>query len=175
MPNRKNLNGIPHNITKSFSGTERYYNRGYMRDWSLNAAKQLQLAEASLDVMQASFSPKQLNIRPLILNAQELKEILHKALTANGFDQNFIKEAVIDFQFPNLKSHNSSFYCFPYLIDIDGKRYEVDKIMEEGLEPGFDPFEESNIYPTKSKTDVLSMIKKFRMIIKTHNKSEKYK
>lgn len=161
MPKRKNLNGIPHNITKSFFGTERYYNRGYMGDWLLNAAKRLQLAEASLDVMQASFSPKQLNIRPLVLNAQELKEIIHKELTTNGFDQDFIKKAGIDFLFPNLEIHNTSFYCFPYLIDINGKRYEGGRIMEEGLEPGFDPFEESNIYPTKSKTGVLSMIKKF--------------
>jgi hypothetical protein len=161
MPKRKNLNGIPHNITKSFFGTERYYNGGYMGDWLLNAAKQLHLAEASLDVLQSSFSPKQLNIRPLILNAQELKEIIDKELTANGFDQDFIEEAVIDFQFPNFKVHNTRFYCSPYLIDINGKRYEGGRIMEEGLEPEFDPFEESNIYPTKSKTGVLSMIKKF--------------
>jgi hypothetical protein len=161
MPKRKNLNGIPHNITKSFFGTERYYNGGYMGDWLLNAAKQLHLAEASLDVLQASFSPKQLNIRPLIMNAQELKKIIDKELTANGFEQDFIKEAVIDFRFPNSKTHNTRFHCFPYLIDIDGKRYDGGRIMEEGLEPGFDPFEESNIYPTKSKTGVLSMIKNF--------------
>ena len=161
MSKRKNLNGIPHNITKSFFGTERYYNRGYMGDWLLNAAKQLHLAEASLDVLQSSFSPKQLNIRPLILNAQELKKIIDKELIANGFKQDFIKEAVIDFQFQNSRTHNTRFHCFPYLIDIDGKRYDGGRIMEEGLEPAFDPFEESNIYPTKSNTGVLSMIKKF--------------
>lgn len=161
MPKRKNLNGIPHNMTKSFFGTARYYNGGYMGDWLLNAAKQLHLAEASLDVLKASFSPKQLNIRPLILNAQELKEIIDKELTANGFDQNFIKEAVIDFQFPESKVHNTRFYCYPYLIDIDDKRYEGGRIMEEGLETEFDPFKKSNIYPTKSETGVLSMIKKF--------------
>jgi len=161
MPKRKNLNGIPHNITKSFFGTERYYNVGYMGDWLLNAAKQLHLAEASLDVMQASFSPEQLNIRPLTLNAQELREIINKELTANGFDHDFIKQAVIDFQFPDPETHDTSFYCSPYLIDTNGKRYEGGRIMEEGLEPEFDPFEVSNIYPTKSKTSVLSMIKKF--------------
>lgn len=160
MPKRKNLNGLPHNITKSFFGTERYYNRGYMSDWLLNAAKQLHLAEASLDVMQASFSPKQLNIRPLILNAQDLKGIINKELRANGFDQDFIKEAAIDFQFPDPKIHNTRFYCSPYIVDIDGKRYESGRIMEEGLEPEFDAYNESNIYPTKSKTGVLSMIKK---------------
>lgn len=161
MPKRKNLNGIPHNITKSFFGTERYYSVGYMGDWLLNAATQLKLTEASLDVMQASFSPEKLNIRPLTLNAQELKGIINKELKANGFEQDFIKEAVIDFQFPDPKTNNTRFYCFPYLIDIDGKRYASDRIMEEGLTSGFDPFEESNLYSTKSKTSVLSMIKKF--------------
>ncbi|MCX2478186.1 hypothetical protein OQY15_03740 [Pedobacter sp. MC2016-15] len=78
MPRRKNLNGIPHNITKSFFGTERYYNGGYMGDWLLNAAKKLHLSNASLDVFQASFMPKQLNLRPLILNAQDLKGIINK-------------------------------------------------------------------------------------------------
>ncbi|AZI26446.1 hypothetical protein EA772_14280 [Pedobacter sp. G11] len=145
MPKRKNLKGIPHNITKSFFGTERYYKGGYMGDWLLNAAKHLHLAEVSLDVMKAIFSPEKLNIRPLILNAVELKEIIYKELTANGFHKDFIKEAVIDFQFPDPKINNTRFYCFPYLIDTDGNRYESGRIMEEGLEAEFDPFEESNI------------------------------
>lgn len=161
MPKSKNLNGIPHNITKSFFGTERYYNGGYMGDWLLNAAKQLHLAEASLDVLQTSFEPKQLNIQPLLLNAQDLKGIISKELEANGFDQDFIKEAVINFQFPEPEIANTRFYCFPYLVDKNGKRYESGRIMEEGLEPGFDPFNESNIYPTKSNRGIFRRIKKF--------------
>lgn len=158
MPKSKNLNGIPHNITKSFFGTERYYNGGYMGDWLLNAAKQLQLKEASLDVMQTSFEPKQLNIRPLLLNAQDLKGIIKKELETNGFAQDFIKAAFIKFQFPDTEIANTRFYCFPYLVDKNGKRYDGGRIMEEGLEPGFDPFDESNIYPTKSNTGNFSKI-----------------
>lgn len=161
MPRRKNLNGIPHNITKSFFGTERYYNGGYMGDWLLNAAKKLHLSNASLDVFQASFMPKQLNLRPLILNAQDLKGIINKELEANGFNQDFIKEAVIDFQFPDSEIPNTSFYCFAYLVDKDGNRYESGRIMEEGLELGFDPFDESNIYPTKIRPATFSKIRKF--------------
>jgi len=47
--------------------------------------------------------------------------------------QNFIKEAVIDFQFPDPKIYRTTFYCFPHLVDIEGKRYEVGRIIEEGL------------------------------------------
>jgi hypothetical protein len=160
MPNRKNLKGIPHNITKSFFGTERYYHRGYMGDWLLNAARQLHLEEASLDVLQATFSPKQLNLRPLTLNAQDLKGIIYKELAANGFDQDFITEVGIGFQFPDPEVNRHRFYCLPYFIDKDGKRYESGRIMEEGLEQEFDPFDESNLYPTKRKTGVLSTVKR---------------
>jgi len=159
MPKRKNLNGIPHNITKSFFGTERYYNGGYMGDWLLNAAKRLCLTNASLDVLQGAFSPTELNIHPLTVNAKNLKTIVDKELAANGFDPNFIKEAVIDFQFPDPKIYRTTFYCFPYLIDIDGKRYEAGRIIGEGLEPEFDPFDELNIYPTKRQTELLDKIK----------------
>jgi hypothetical protein len=161
MPKRKNLNGIPHNITKSFFGTERYYNGGYMGDWLLNAAKRLHLTKASLDVLQVSFSPTQLNVHPLTLNAKDLKTIIGKELLANGFDTSFIKEAVIDFQFPDSKIYKTTFFCFPYLVDIDGKRYEAGRIIEEGLEPEFDPFDELNIHPTKESNGLLDKLKNF--------------
>ena len=91
------------------------------------------MTNASLDVFHVSFNPTQLNIRPLILNAKDLKVIIDKELLANGFDTNFIKEAVIDFQFPDPKIYRTTFYCFPHLVDIEGKRYEVGRIIEEGL------------------------------------------
>jgi hypothetical protein len=157
MPKRKNLNGIPHNITQSFFGTERYYSCGYMGDWLLNAARHLNLTKASLDVLQASFTPTELNIYPLTLNARTLKEIIDKELLANGFDTDFIKEAHIDFQFPDPKIYRTTVYCFPYLIDKDGKRYEAGRVIAEGLEPNFDPFDELNIYPRK--TNIIQKIK----------------
>jgi len=158
MQKRKNLNGIPHNITKSFFGTERYYTCGYMGDWLLNAAKGLHLTNASLDVLQVSFSPTELNIHPLTVNAKDLKAIIDKELLANGFDVNFIKEAIIDFQFPDPEIYKTTFYCFPYLIDIEGKRYEAGRIIEEGLERKFDPFDELTIFPRKKQTWLLNKL-----------------
>ena len=160
MPKRKNLNGIPHNITKSYFGTERYYNGGYMGDWLLNAAKRLHLTKASLDVLQVSFSPTQLNIYPLTLNAKDFKGIIDNEFLGNGFDTNFIKEAVINFEFPDPKIYRTTFYCFPYLVDIDGKRYESGRIIAEGLEREFDPFLDLNIYPTIKQNRLLNKLKK---------------
>src|SRR5579864_9161823 len=115
MPKRRTLNGIPHNITQSFFGTERYYTCGYMGDWLLNAARHLNLSKASLDVFQGLFNPDELNIYPLTYHAKTLKIIIEKELLANGFDADFITDAHIDFQFPDQKLYRSTIYCFPYL------------------------------------------------------------
>jgi len=140
MQKRKNLNGIPHNLTKSFFGTERYYGSGYMGDWLLNAARKLQLREASLDVLTGIFHPESLNLRPLTLHAKTLRDILEKELSANGFTNDFITQAVINFQFPDSSLYKTTIYCFPLLIDKDGKRYETNRIIESAWEPPFDPF-----------------------------------
>jgi hypothetical protein len=140
MPSRKKLNGIPHNLTKSFFGTERYYGHGYMGDWLLNAARQLQLKEASLNVLESTFQPESLNIHPLTFHAKSLRMILERELVANGFELDFIKHAVINFQFPNSTLYARTFYCFPFLIDKDGRRYETQRMVESAWEPSFDPF-----------------------------------
>lgn len=145
MPKRRNLNGLPHNITQSFFGTERYYSCGYMADWLLNAARKLNLDKASLDVLTATFEPAELNIRPLTFNAWSLKEIIAKELLANGFEAYFIVEARIDFQFLNPNIFRNGIYCFPYLIDKEGRRYESKRIIAESYEPDFDAFAESDI------------------------------
>jgi len=147
MPKRKNLRGIPHNFTKSFFGTERYYSRGYMGDWLSNAATRLNLKDATLDVMTATFTPKELNLYPLNLNAKDLKSLIEKELHGNGFPMSFITEAKINFQFLDSTRNKKTIYCFPYIIDSEGRRYETDKIIEEVFEIHFDPFDESNLYP----------------------------
>lgn len=164
MPKRRNLNGIPHNITQSFFGTERYYSRGYMGDWLLNAARRLNLKKASLNVLTATFTPQELNIRPLTMNAVTLKEIIDKELVANGFATDFIVEAHIDFEFPDPRLYRATIYCFPYMIDKEGKRYDTKRIIGEGLEPDFDPFDEANIYPTKRKSK--SLLDKLKHLFK---------
>ncbi len=159
MPRRRNLNGIPHNITQSFFGTERYYSCGYMGDWLLNAARQLNLTKASLNVLQVSFNPTELNILPLTLNAKSLKEIVYKELSANGFDKDFIKEVHIDFQFPDPKLYRTTIYCFPFLIDKEGRRYETGRVIAEALEPNFDAFDELNIHPIKRGKTIIGKLK----------------
>ena len=162
MPKRRNLNGLPHNITQSFFGTvgtERYYNCGYMADWLLNAARKLNLDKASLNILTATFEPVELNISPLIHNARSLKEIIDKELLANGFEKEFITEAHIDFQFLNLNIFRNGIYCFPYLIDKEGRRYKSGRIITESYEPEFDAFEKKNINPARPSVSLLNKLK----------------
>ena len=149
MPKRRNLKGIPHNITQSFFGTERYFGRGYMGDWLLSAARRLKLSKASLNVLTGTFTPQELNIHPLTMNAETLTGIIEKELAANGFEKNFIVEARIEFEFPDPLLYRKDIYCFPYIIDKDGRRYESKRLICEGMESDFDPFDEKNIYPAK--------------------------
>ena len=149
MPKWRRLKAIPHNITQSFFGTERFYSCGYMGDWLLHAARKRGLTKASLNVLTATFEPAELNIYPLTFNAESLKGIIHKELIANGFETDFITEARIDFQFLNPNIYWVGIYCFLLLIDKNGRRYEPGRIIAEGLEPYFDPFDEKNIHPTK--------------------------
>jgi len=160
MPRRNNLNGIAHNITKSFFGSERYYSCGYMGDWLLKAARLLNLKTASLNVFDATFNPSELNLHPLTLNAKTLKQIIDKELINNGFDTDFIVEAKIEFEFPDPNICRTTIYCFPILTDKEGRQYKPGRIVEEGLEKDFDPFDELNIYPTKRSTSIIDKIKK---------------
>ncbi|OWP62229.1 hypothetical protein CDA63_15090 [Hymenobacter amundsenii] len=126
-----------------------------MADWLLNAARKLNLDKASLNILTATFEPVELNTSPLIHNARSLKEIIDKELLAIGFEKGFIAEAHIDFQFLNPNIFRKGIYCFPYLIDKEGRRYDSGRIIAESYEPEFDAFENRNINSAKFSATLL--------------------
>lgn len=140
MPKHKNLNGLPLNLTKSFFGTERYYKCGYMADWLLNSARRLQLTEATIDILNQTIQPTELNLHPLTVNLKDLPVIIDKVLKANGFPSDFITDAKIRVEFLNPNSHNKTIYCFPSMTDKEGHKYEPGRIIEHAYEDKFDPF-----------------------------------
>ena len=130
-----------------------------MGDWLLKAARRLNLKAASLNVLDATFYSPELNLYPLTLNAKTLKQIIYKELANNGFETDFIVEAKINFQFPDPNIYRTTIYCFSILIDREGREYKSGRIVEEGLEKDFDPFDELNIHPSKRKTSLFYKIK----------------
>jgi hypothetical protein len=148
MPKRRNLNGLPHNLTKSFLGTLNYYHCGYMADWLVNAASRRNLSAATLDILNATIEPAELNLYPLLINLKSLKPILERELHANGFPLDFITEAKIKVEFLYANTRVRKVYCFPTLLDKEGRQYTAKRIVEYAYED-FDPFDPNNIYPTK--------------------------
>ena len=149
MPKRKNLNGLPHNLTKSYFGTKRYYKCGYMTDWLINAATKLQLNEATIDILNQTIDPIELNLYPLKANLKDLPIIINKELKANGFPEDFVIEAKIRVEFLNHNAHSQTIHCFPTLTDREGHKYESGRIIEDAYEAKFDPFDPINMYPDK--------------------------
>jgi|SRR5438477_71259 len=145
MPKRKNLNGLPHNLTKSYFGTLRYYGSGYMADWLLNAARNLRVDTVTLDVLNSTIDPGEMEKLPLMYQLKDLKNILEKELAQNGFDTNFIVDAKIKVVIPDNNIYSKTIYCYPELIDIEGRHYKTGRIIETAYEQKFDPFEQRTL------------------------------
>ncbi|MRG46889.1 hypothetical protein GFS24_17340 [Chitinophaga sp. SYP-B3965] len=146
MPKRKKLNGLPHNLTRSLFGTERYYVCGYMGDWLFNMARQLNISEVTIDILSANIDPAQLNIPPLIMHIKDLQPIIQKELNAHGFPADFIVEAKIRIQFLDPTIYRKTFHCFPTLTDKDGRKYAPGRIVESAYEEMFDPFDKISFW-----------------------------
>jgi len=155
MPRRRTINGLPHNLTKSYFGTLRYSGRGYMADWLFNAARILHVQTVTLDIMNSTIDPKELEKLPLMDHLKNLKTIIQKELSQNGFDGDFIVDAKIKVLIPDFDIYAQTLYCYPELIDKEGRRYAPGRIIESAYEQNFDPFEKGTF-----ATSLLQKIKR---------------
>jgi hypothetical protein len=158
MPKRRIINGLPHNLTKSYFGTLRYYGKGYMADWLLNAAKILDVDHVTLDIMKLTINPKEMESLPLMYHLEDLNAIIHKELSRNGFDRDFIVSAKIEIRIPERNIYGRTIYCYPELVDKMGRRYVHGRITETAYEYAFNPFEERTLFT--------SIFAKFRRLFK---------
>jgi hypothetical protein len=137
MPRRRNLKSIPHNITKSFFGTMRFSEGGYMADWLVNVAKNRNIKEGHLDVFAECILPEELNLPVFSTHIKDLKEIILKELKSNDFSVDFIVEAGIKLKFQNDNGQPRAIYCYPFMVDKEGYKYEGAQIIEYAYENGF--------------------------------------
>jgi len=110
-----------------------------MADWLLNAAKSLQVKTVTLDILNAGIDPGEMEKLPLRDHLPDLKIIIQKELKQNGFDENFIVEAKIKVTIPDINIYAKTLYCYPKLMDQDGREYTAGRIIETASEE-FDPF-----------------------------------
>ena len=147
MSKAKKLNGLPGNLALSYLSTLGYYDGGYMADWINYIAREKNVAEIEIDILNKKVIPKEVEIKPLLADIEKLKFIIQTELRNNGFEMSFIKKAIMRFEIP-MDSTNMTriIYCYPYLEDENRKIYKPKKtIMETAFESSFNPVKKSEI------------------------------
>jgi hypothetical protein len=108
-----------------------------MADWLLNAARQLNINEITIDIINKIHIPGELNFHPFTYELSFLNAIIERTLIQNGFDKDYIIEAKIKVVF---KKESKELVCLSWLIDRDMHKYESELLTEFSYEEEFDPF-----------------------------------
>ena len=139
MGKTRNLNGIPGNLALSYLSTLGYYDGGYMADWLNFIARDKNVKEIVIDILNNKIEPEDTDIKPLKADLKKLREILKKELSKNGFEMDFIKKAVMKFEIPiDNPRFKNTIYCYPFIEDETGKIYKPKKrIIETAYEVHF--------------------------------------
>jgi len=161
MGKTKNLNGTPGNLAVSYLSTLGYYDGGYMADWLNFIAREKSIMKIEIDILNNKIEPKEADIEPLKADLKRLRGILKKDLSNSGFDMDFIKKAVMEFEIPidNLRIKNTV-YCYPFIVDENGKIYKPKKrIIETAYEVDFNPINEMRTKAERIKKNWIEKIK----------------
>ncbi|PJX28592.1 hypothetical protein CAP47_00025 [Psychroflexus sp. S27] len=157
MGKTRNLNGIPGNLALSYLSTLGYYDGGYMADWLNFIARDKNVKEIEIDILNNEIEPEETDVKPLKVDLKKLRGILEKDLSNNGFKMDFIKKAIMKFEIPlDDPKFKNTVYCYPFIEDENGKIYKPKKrIIETAYIADFNP----TIYIRKPKVKNASMKK----------------
>jgi hypothetical protein len=147
----RKLNGLPHNIADSFFSTLKFYDKGYMADWLMNAAEQFKVTDVTLDVLNATVTPASMNIKPLRRTLPSLRYVIDSELTANGLSKDFITEAKMFVHFDDSSFKQRLFYCKTIVKDREGQQYESTHPYGP-TEPKFDASRSSSVILNRIKS-----------------------
>ncbi len=162
MGKSRNLNGIAGNLALSYLSTLGYYDGGYMADWLNYIAREKNIKEIKVDILNNQIEPKETEIKPLKADLKKLREILKKELSNNGFEMDFIRNAVLKFEIPiDNPSFKNTVYCYPFIEDKTGKIYKPKKrIIETAYEVDFCPIHKVTTKTEPVKNNWIGKIKK---------------
>jgi len=137
------INGLPHDLVQLFFSTLRYWEKGYMSDWIVNAAIGLKINKIKIDLINKTINPSEIEIRPILYSINELEKIIDKAVLHAGLTRDFIKQA--DFEIDIFD--NRWLKCKTTVIAANGKIYQTKDYVEQSYENfkainlnGFDRF-----------------------------------
>ncbi|UKM66187.1 hypothetical protein GSB9_02766 [Flavobacteriaceae bacterium GSB9] len=162
MGKTRNLNGIPGNLALSYLSTLGYYDGGYMADWLNFIARDKNVKEIEIDILNNGISPEETDIKPLKADLKKLRGILERELSNNGFKMDFIKKAVMKFEIPiDNPRFKNTVYCYPFIEDENGKIYKPKKrIIETAYEVDFNPIKKMRMKTEHVKKKWIDKIKK---------------
>ena len=119
-----------------------------MSDWILNAASEIGISELTIDLINETVKPKEMEIKPILAHLPSLRETIHITLKNENFESDFIKRGVFKMEF----SEKYNFLnCTAILTDKDGKEYIGKTYTEYSYEDKFKVFEPNIIERIKSK------------------------
>ncbi len=124
------INGLPHNLVQSFFSTLRYWEKGYMTDWIVNASIELNVTKIQIDLLKKEITPKDLEIKPIMYNIEELDMIIEKSLSYAGLTRNYIKQAYFEIEILD----NYYLKCKTILLSEDDKIYTTKDYIEKSYE-----------------------------------------
>jgi len=140
MAKKKNLNGLPNNLKQQYFSTLFYYDKGYMADWIWNAAKEKNVSDIQIDIINETVTPKDLQIQPLTTQLIRLQQTIKKELVNNGFADDFIVKAKFEIYISPENREEKMFGVFVTLEDKDGKIYRSKPYAEMAYETDFQVF-----------------------------------
>lgn len=124
------LNGLPHDLVQSFFSTLRYWEKGYMSDWIVNAAKELKIQKLRIDIINKSIDPKEIEIKPIVYTINELDKIIDKSLLNAKLTGDYIKQTYFDIDILD----DRCLKCKAIIIDENGKKYQSEDYIEKSFE-----------------------------------------
>ena len=130
MTKTKTLNGLSYSLAHSYFSTINYYSKGYMSDWIVNSAFDVGIDNVQIDILNKVIMPKELMIRPLLINLEYLKHIIDKTLKSNNLPLNFIKEAKFDIKV----TKDRQIICSNFTIGENSRIYKSKDYIEQSYE-----------------------------------------
>jgi hypothetical protein len=126
----KMLKGLSYNLAQSYFSTLCYYEKGYMSDWIVNSANDLGIDKIEINILDNLIFPDKLNIRPLLIYLDNLKQIIDMTLESNELPKDFITEA----KFKISINEKREVICENYVKGENNKIFKPKDFIEQSYE-----------------------------------------
>lgn len=116
-----------------------------MADWIWNSAMEKGISELTIDFLNDSVEPKELEIKPILAYLSDLRETIKKTLRNEKFDSDFIVSGKFEIFISKKYESMKLLSCTATLIDKEGKSYIGKTYTEKAYEDKFKVFRENLI------------------------------